>query len=489
MDAPGAPLSGARGRWDFRRAFAGLTIRTVLAVGFVLTAGTWIFAGTSFSRRIHALEVQAAETGRRYVLAQQLLSDTRNDVYRASFYVRDAFLDDNPTAGQYKARVDAAYREADGLLAQYVPVVDSGNERDRIERLRAEINALRVTNLKILESARDHDASVSHTHVMVGDRVLPRRDAAVRIADEIQMLNRAAYVQQRQQTADLYRATQRRFWDTLAFGVIASVCIAMLAGFHVNRLDGSLRTQLEKDAAAAVDLQRLSAQLVSTQEEERRNIARELHHDIGQVLTVVKIELANAQRDIAQGGSGSELLDEARSTTDRALTAVRGISHSLHPPLLDSVGLSAALDWYTEAMSKRHGLRIEFTRDGPRQRLSSECEVALYRIAQEGVTNCVRHARASACDVVVTGLESSVRITVSDNGIGFRADGPEGVRRGHTGGLGLIGVRQRAMYLGGSFDLRTAPGAGTTFTVELPVPFSSDDATAESPELSPTEAA
>lgn len=459
-----------------------------MAVGFILTAGTWIFAGTSFSRRIHALEVQADETGRRYVLAQQLLSDARNDVYRASFLVRDAFLDDHPADGQYKARVDAAYRAADGLLAQYVPVVDSGAERDRIERLRREVDALRRTNLNILDAAFATGTTSAHGHSALGEQFLPKRDAAVRIADGIQVLNRGAYVQQREQTADLYRATQRRFWDTLAFGVIVSVGIALLAGFYVNRLERGLRTQLQKDAAMAVDMQRLSAQLVSTQEEERRSVARELHHDIGQVLTVVRLELANAQREIEQGESGTELLDEARSTTDRALAAVRDISHSLHPPLLDNLGVSAALDWYTQGVEKRNGLRIEFTRDTISQRFSPDLEVAIYRIVQEGVTNCLRHAQATICRVELARSPTTVRVVVSDDGVGFRADG---LMRGQTDGLGLIGVRQRAMHLGGTFNLQTAPGMGTTFSVEFPVPFSSassDDALAESGELASTEA-
>ena len=133
---------------------------------------------------------------------------------------------------------------------------------------------------------------------------------------------------------------------------------------------------------------------MSAQEEERRTIARELHDEIGQVLTVIKMELSHAQRHIASGGGSADLLDDARSITDRALHAVRDISHFLHPPLLDDLGLSAAVDWYVQSINKRHELRVEFTSQNMTARLPSEIEVALYRIVQEGLTNVLRHARA-----------------------------------------------------------------------------------------------
>jgi signal transduction histidine kinase len=466
MESQGGPhLPGAHGTSGRRVVFTALTIRTVLVVGFLLTAGTWLFAGSFFTQRIHELENQASEVGRRYMQAQALLSDTRGEVYRASIYVRDALLDAEPEPDRYRHDVESAYRRADQLLAEYVPVLGTSSERERAERLRLDIAALRDANLGVLSTdSRRWQADAGY---LLATRIMPKREAAIQVANELQTLNRNAYVEQQTQTATLYRDIQTRFWRTFGVAVLTTLGIALLSAMHVSRLERRLRLEQEKDARTALELQRLSAKLVSAQEEERRTIARELHDEIGQVLTVIKMELSHAQRLIASGGANVDLLDDARSITDRALHAVRDISHFLHPPLLDDLGLSAAVDWYVQSINKRQEVRVEFNSQSLPSRLPPDIEVALYRIVQEGLTNVLRHAKARRCDVELVRLPASVRVTVSDDGVGFDPSAPRDVEGSQ--GLGLIGIRERVAQLGGRLRLDSTPGRGTVLSVEFTI--------------------
>ena len=169
----------------------------------------------------------------------------------------------------------------------------------------------------------------------------------------------------------------------------------------------------------ARDLQRLSAKLVHAQEEERRVIARELHDEVGQVLSAIKVELTLAEHAIESEGGPAHALADVRSIADGALHSVRDLSHLLHPALLDDLGLPAAIDWYLKGFGRRHGVRVDLLHDHMDDRLLPEIETAVYRIVQEALTNVARHAHARSCRVYLQRLPATVLITIEDDGVGF----------------------------------------------------------------------
>lgn len=233
------------------------------------------------------------------------------------------------------------------------------------------------------------------------------------------------------------------------------------------RLADRIRRQRAREAEYTADLQRLSSKLISAQEDERRTIARELHDEVGQVLTALKVELAVAERTIEAAGMRAGLLGDARTITDGALQTVRDLSHLLHPSLLDDLGLADAVDWYLKGFGQRHGLRVELLHDRMEGRLTAETEVAAFRIIQEALTNVVKHARATSCRVHLQRLPDTVLVAVEDDGVGFDTDDLE--RTSRLGrGIGLLGIRERATHLQGTVRLETAAGRGTRLTVELP---------------------
>jgi signal transduction histidine kinase len=447
------------------RGFAAPTIRAALFLGFGLIGGIWLFAGYYFAGRMADLERRSAAINARYMRAQDLLTAVRGHVLMGSVYVRDALLDPDPaTADDYRRQLEESYHAADKALQQYVPVVDAPVEQERIVRLRSEIGDFRRTLLEVLST--DSSSWPSQARVLLRRRIMPKREGVMRISEEVQALNRSAFVQQQADIAGVYRATQRRLWESFGLAVAASLGIALLAIVYAGRLEERIRRQRLKDVETARDLQRLSSQLLTAQEEERRSIARELHDEVGQVLTAIKVELSLAQHAIEAAGGPLNLLEDARSITDGALHAVRDLSHLLHPALLDDLGLPAAIAWYAKGFGRRHGIQFTLLQERMEERLSPEIESAAYRIVQEALTNVAKHAHAHRCRVYLQRLTNTVLVTIEDDGSGFDpscAQEPSAAR-----GLGLIGIRERVSQLHGSLRLETSPGKGTRLTVELP---------------------
>jgi signal transduction histidine kinase len=448
-----------------REPLEGLTLKAALLLAFGLTFGIWSFAGYYFTKRIGDVAIRAAAINTRYMQAQELLSTVRAQVLVGSVDVRDALLDPDPaTAAGNSRRLEETYRAVTQALQQYVPVLDSSAERERVGRLQREIDEFRGTMLQALATDSSHWST--EARVLLSTKIVPKRELVIRVSEEVQALNRIAYVQQQRDIAEVYAVTERRLWESLGLALAASFGVALVAILYAGRLQDRIRRQRLQDAQNARELQHLSAKLITAQEEERRSIARELHDEVGQVLTAIKVELAVAQRTILASGGAAHLLEDARSITDGALATVRDLSHLLHPALLDDLGLPAAVEWYLRGFGKRHGIRVEVLHDHMDERLTPEIEASAYRIVQEALTNVVKHARAATCRVYLQRLPHTVLITVEDNGVGF--DAAEAEASGGRGGLGLIGIRERASQLRGTVRLESAPGKGTRLTVEVP---------------------
>jgi signal transduction histidine kinase len=264
---------------------------------------------------------------------------------------------------------------------------------------------------------------------------------------------------------------QRDLWQLLGLALAIGLAVAILAVVYAGHLEQRLRQQMSRGVEIAHELQDLSAKLVTAQEQERRHIARELHDEIGQALTAVKVELACAQRTIETVTGPTSVLESARSITDGALHQVRDLSYLLHPAALDEFGLVSAVDQYLKTFGKRHALAVELAHERMDGRLAPETEAAAYRIVQEALTNVAKHAKATECRVVMERFYDSLRVMIQDNGAGFDPAAP---RSGERRGLGLIGIRERAAHLHGNVSIDSAPGRGTRVMVELPVRRATD---------------
>jgi PAS domain S-box-containing protein len=217
------------------------------------------------------------------------------------------------------------------------------------------------------------------------------------------------------------------------------------------------------DRTAALRL--LSGRLMTLQDEERRRIARELHDGLGQELVALKMML-NGVLQQQSPQLKNQAAVEATSLIDRAMQQVRTMSHLLHPPLLDDVGLCSALQWYLDGLSKRSGIATEFdVQPDDFPRLSSELETAIFRIIQEALTNVFRHSGAKKGWITLKHQENEVVVTVRDDGKGIQEE-VVGLKPGSIG-VGIGGMRQRAQELGGGLRLTNAH-PGTLVEVVIP---------------------
>jgi len=214
-------------------------------------------------------------------------------------------------------------------------------------------------------------------------------------------------------------------------------------------------------------LQALSRQLVEAQETERRNIARELHDQIGQALTVIQL---NLQTMLLSSGTKvlSSRLNESLKVVDRVQEQVHDISLNLRPLILDDLGLEPALRWFTKQQAALVGLQARFHADPLKRRLNLVIETECFRVAQEALTNVVRHARAKTVSVELRHAAGQLHLRVRDNGIGFDvAAVRERALRGAS--LGLLSMEERAALAGGGLEFKSAPKKGTEVHAWFPL--------------------
>jgi PAS domain S-box-containing protein len=211
---------------------------------------------------------------------------------------------------------------------------------------------------------------------------------------------------------------------------------------------------------ARLRLEAVSVRLVDVQESERRRIARELHDEVGQALTGLKLQL-----EMASAGPGApEALRSARSIAQRLIEQVRDLSLDLRPAMLDDLGLVPALLWHIERYTARTGVRIKLAHEGLGDRLAANVETAAYRIVQEALTNVARHARIHEATVRVRRTAAEVEIEIADRGAGFDPSATD-----LNLSTGVSSMRERTTLLGGTFQVASAPDAGTTVRASLPL--------------------
>ena len=213
-------------------------------------------------------------------------------------------------------------------------------------------------------------------------------------------------------------------------------------------------------------MKELSARLVAAQESERRSIARELHDEIGQSLSAVLVELGNLSAalppDVAR--DVRQYSDTILTLVEGSVAAVRNLSLLLRPSMLDDLGLVPALEWQARETLRRTGMKVSVAAEEVPEDLPESHNTCIYRVVQEALHNCERHAGATKVRVILRREDSRLFLSIQDNGKGFDASREKG--------LGLLGMGERIAHLNGDFRIDSNPGEGSLITVSLPLPAS-----------------
>lgn len=251
----------------------------------------------------------------------------------------------------------------------------------------------------------------------------------------------------------------------IASEVAAQLALAIQKALMFNQI----RTDRER-------LQTLSTRLIEAQETERRHIARELHDEIGQALTAVKINLQALQRSVGEtirppSGAIAKIdfpIQDSVDIVEVALQQVRNLSLDLRPSLLDDLGLLAALRWYVDRFTQRTGIKAEFLADADLAHLPPEVETACFRIVQEALTNVSRHAQAQRVTVQLRQQANTVHLLIWDDGVGFDVEAAR-QRATQGGSLGVLGMEERALLVGGQFTVQSGPSHGTKVAIRFTI--------------------
>lgn len=224
---------------------------------------------------------------------------------------------------------------------------------------------------------------------------------------------------------------------------------------------------LEQSNRMQEQLRHLSRQLLQAQEEERREISRELHDEIAQTLTGINVHLANLKTEAMANSKGLEKkISRTQRLVEKSVNIVHRFARDLRPTVLDDLGLIPALHSLMKEFTKRTGIHIRCTTFAGVEQLNSAKRTVLYRVAQSALANVAQHAKASRVRVSIRGFRDAVRMDIQDNGTGFEVERVLFAKRHQR--LGLLGMRERVEMVGGCFSVESAPGKGTTIRSQIP---------------------
>jgi signal transduction histidine kinase len=213
------------------------------------------------------------------------------------------------------------------------------------------------------------------------------------------------------------------------------------------------------------ELRELAAVSQSAREQEKTRIARELHDELAQSLTALKMDLAwTAERLAAGESAASDKLARMQTLLDATVAATRRISADLRPLVLDDLGLAAAVEWLLETFEERNGIECELVAASENLDFGEPLASCIFRILQESLTNVARHSGASSVQIALVRENGEIALTVKDDGRGFSPDSPR-----KPDSYGLMGLRERAHLVGGKVRIDTAPGQGVRIDVRIPL--------------------
>ncbi|MBV8828190.1 MAG: sensor histidine kinase [Acidobacteriaceae bacterium] len=429
---------------------------SVFGLGFLLLViGLSGVASIQETRRIHQ-QILTVEDNYRHI--ENLVESIRSNTSRVAVLRRDRLLERDVSPGLYSAQL-ATLRAATVSSLTQLKSVRPQHGSGPVQRLE---NALKAY-LTIVGMEFQQTPALTKAHLMddgFGSETTP----IFAIAEELGKLNEENFEARRRDLSQSVQHLQNDIWETMLTALVLGTIIAGASVFRISSLEKESAAHQKASATGEIRLRHLSQQLVSSQEQERKALSRELHDEIGQLLTALRMELGHLERGrVAPEGESDPHLEQAKKLTDSTLKTTRDIAMGLRPAMLDVLGLGAALEWQAREHSRRYHTPIRLEVDGDLRDIPDPHRTYLYRIVQEGLTNCARHAQAKNIHVKLEDSRGEIAVLVEDDGVGFEKQ--NGVRYG----LGLLGIAERVRELCGRLSIQSEPGKGTQIAVVLPL--------------------
>lgn len=414
----------------------------MFGLGFLLLViGLSGIANIQETKHIHE-QILAAEDSYRHV--EQLVEGIRSDLSRVAVLRRDRLIDGDHSSSEYEQQLEALRSRIEDNLAKLRVLRPEQDDSGGFDRVAAAIRGYLRTPF---------------------DGVRENSDVGILgIAGELGKFNDANFEMRRRALNESVRALQTDIWETILTALILGTVIAGASVFRISTLERHTARQQRATERAEERLRHLSQQLVSSQEQERKSLSRELHDEIGQLLTALRMELGNLERAGGMAGEDAQPhLEQAKKLAESTLRSTRDIAMGLRPAMLDVLGLGPALEWQAREFTRRYRIPIQLEIDPNMGEVPDPHRTYLYRVVQEGLTNCARHAQAKSVRVSLQDREDHLAIRVEDDGVGFNPHGDV------VYGLGLLGMSERVRELCGKISIDSQPGRGTRIAVTLPL--------------------
>jgi signal transduction histidine kinase len=441
-----------------------LSRRAALRAGYAAVIAVLVFAAIEAYRIQSSVSVQHLEIYRHYVEQDATVAILRRNLWLAGTYVRDFFIQTTPQQGQVlEEQLKALRVEDDAALDK---LAHMGANRAVLENIRKNLAEFRAIieplSLSMLNEPDERQFD------FLQREIVPRRGDLYTALLSIQAADQQRLQESEREFAAARRNAANRLLIILGLCVLLAMVVARSSLRHAENLEQKAELHFRQVEQARSELQELSARLLEIEEEDRRNLSRELHDEIGQALALLQIEISHAQGFLpAQPEVARERLRRARQLAEQTVQTVRDISLLLRPPLLDDLGLGPALQFQLEGFLRRSGITCEFTEEGVSEDLPDSVKTCVYRVVQEALHNCEKHSGAHNVRVRVEQSVDCLMAEIQDDGCGFLpGDGGAPARRR---GLGLLGMRERASIAGGSLAVDSAPGRGARICLRIPL--------------------
>lgn len=418
------------------------------------------FLGFGAMRRTLEMSAQITAARDAFGRSDKILQSFASNVQRTGILVRDYLIEPSPeSAAEFHEQLAVQRSE----FARDIASLDNlnGLDRDKVDRLRVAATQYARSLDPILNWTAEE--RLTRSYWFTRRNLLPMRQSIIGLTGELRALNeqnlKLAEEARQNSRNDLRGFVNRLTWGCLLLGFLVAVASTWRV-VALERAGNAARIRAEE---AELEERRLAARLVSAQEEERKRISLELHDAVGQMASALGFELGYLESAHRQSREEFEsILGEVKRMNTEIVRAIRELARGLRPAMLDDLGLGPALRSHARESSRRMGVPVVVDFDGAEELVAEPYKTCIYRVVQEALNNCARHAKASRAVISMRAGANRVSVTIQDDGVGFDS----AIRK--RSGLGLLGIRERVRALDGDVRISSSPGRGTTLEIELP---------------------
>jgi signal transduction histidine kinase len=425
-----------------------------LLFGLIITLATVVAYSFSISGQISALRQLEADLGDRNRRATLQLLRIQNDLNQLALAMRDMVdAGARRPLAEWEPQFARLHADLDDALAREGQVAVTARPPEQARELAGSVTQFWSTAgivFALARAGREQEARAE-----IRQSLQARQSDLSTAVGRLLLQNNESEAQTAQRVQDIYADAQRQVYWFLSATLVA-IAGTSLYLIHANR-------RLFARLSALSDERRELAQtLITTRESTLREISRELHDEFGQLLTAIGSMLRRAGGHAPDGSVMRTDLREIGEVAQAALDNVRGLSQTLHPSILDELGLESAVEWYLSTVEKQHGIRVTCGRSGDPVTLPQGHAIHVYRVLQEAISNIARHAATNQAWVRLRQAGGTLELEVEDRGRGLDANTS---RRG----LGLVAMRERAALLGGTLTFHRPTNGGTIIRLRVPV--------------------